>query len=262
MRFSFLLSIHCLLLWPCGVAAADLRVVVASNFMAPMRALADEFERHSEHRLILSFSSSGKAYAQIVHGAPFDVFLSADEDKPRRLIRDGLALQDSLFHYATGRLVLWCPGPASCTPLQRLQSGDFDRLAIANPRLAPYGRAALEVLQKLQLADRVQSKLVSGDNIAQTFQFVQSGNAALGFVARSQLPASEHLSTSAVWEVPADYHQPIRQSAVILRASRLQLEAQQLLDFLRSPLATRIIQSYGYDSAAGSLHSKGVRHAS
>lgn len=227
--------------------AETVNVAVAANFTAPMKAIAAKFQQDTGHHARLAFGSSGKFFAQISHGAPFQVFLSADSQKPAKLEAEGLALAGSRFTYALGSLVLWSADPRQVDPEARvLKSGDFKHLAIANPRLAPYGVAAEETMQKLGVWSSLQSRLVRGENIAQTYQFVASGNAELGFVALSQVMEDGQIRRGSAWRVPAKMHSPIRQDAVILSKGRDNPAARALMAYLKSPAAARIITAYGY----------------
>jgi molybdate transport system substrate-binding protein len=230
-----------LLLACANVSAAQVHVAVAANFATPAKHLAEPFLRENGHRVVLSSGSTGKFYAQIRSGAPFEVLLSADEATPRRLEEDGLAVRGTRFTYATGRLALYSAQPNPPMGEALLRKNDFQRLAIANPRLSPYGAAAQEVLEKLGLWANLRSKLVQGENIAQTFQFVSSGNAELGFVALSQVQGGSH------WVVPATLHAPLKQDAVLLARGKDSAAAASFLEFLRSPLARKIVHSYGYE---------------
>ncbi|MCW8125984.1 molybdate ABC transporter substrate-binding protein [Microbulbifer halophilus] len=229
------------------VQAEQLTVAVASNFTAPMREIAGAFEGETDHRVRLVFGSSGKFYAQIRHGAPFEAFFSADRAKPEALEQAGLAVPGSRFTYAAGGLALWSGdgnlvrgGPGA------LERGDFNKLALANPRLAPYGAAAVQVLRKLGLEEGTRPHWVQGENIAQAYQFVASGNADLGFVALSQVSEGGHIDSGSAWEVPEDLHDPIRQDAVLLKRGVDSAAARALLRFVRSERAAAIIESYGY----------------
>jgi molybdate transport system substrate-binding protein len=223
-------------------AADEVRAAVAANFTAPMREIATGFERATGHRVSLSFASTGKLYAQVKNGAPFELLLAADAKTPALLVEEGLASRP--FTYAIGRLVLWSADPARVDPEGKvLGSGDFGRLAIANPKTAPYGAAALEVLEAIGLSDLLRPKLVQGDNIAQTFQFVVSRNADLGFIALSQLAAAP---VGSSWQVPEGLHTPIRQDAVLLRKGQDSVAAKALLDYLQGDDARAVIERYGY----------------
>jgi molybdate transport system substrate-binding protein len=223
--------------------ADEARIAVAANFIAPMQQIAAAFERASGHRAKLSFGSSGKLYAQIVNGAPYDLFLSADSAKPRALVADGLAQADSLFTYAVGALVLWRGDGGDARAA--LLAGDYDKLAIPNPQLAPYGAAAVQTLEKLGLAAKAGPHLVTGENIAQAHQYVSSGNAQLGFVALSQV-AVEGRPPAGAWLVPADLHAPIKQDAVLLTRGAANPAARAMLEFLHGDQARAIIRGFGY----------------
>jgi molybdate transport system substrate-binding protein len=238
------LAVSC---WPWRLAAAELPVAVAANFSAPMQAIARDFERETGHRLALSLGSTGQLYAQIRHGAPFAVLLAADDETPKKLEQQGLAVAGSRFTYAVGRLVLWSPQTNGVDARgEVLRQGGFDRLAIANPKLAPYGKAAMEVLGHLGLREAVAPKLVEGASITQAFQFVASANAQLGFVALSQVYADGRLQAGSAWVVPESLHTPIRQEAVLLNPGRDHPAAVALLNHLRGERAKAVIRSFGY----------------
>ncbi len=236
-----------LLLHGSTVFAAQVQVAVASNFTAPMQEIAARFERDTGHQARLAFGASGKFYAQIRNGAPFEVLLSADDTTPQRLEQEGAAIPGSRFTYAVGRLVLWSPtaGAVQDGP-ELLRNGDFRHLAVANPKTAPYGAAALATLEQLGLAETLRGRLVQGENIAQTYQFVVSGNAQLGFVALSQVAKDGEITTGSGWIVPTDYHAPIRQDAVLLTKGKDNPAAKALLVYLAQPQIRELIQSYGY----------------
>jgi molybdate transport system substrate-binding protein len=230
-----------------SVHAADIRVAVAANFSAPMNAIAAEFTKETGHHAKLSFGSSGKLYAQIRNGAPFQVFLSADDVTPARLEQEGLAIAGSRFTYANGALVLWSGTPGIVDSRgEVLLRGNFRKLAIANPKLAPYGKAASEVLTGMGLLDKVRGKLVHGENIAQTHQFVVSGNAELGFIALSQVMKDGRLNGGSSWIVPDNMHAPIRQDAVMLSSAKDNPAAPALMRYLKGEKAHTIMKSYGY----------------
>ena len=219
-------------------------IAVASNFQRPARALARAFEVSSGQRIALSFGSTGRHYAQILHGAPFAAFLAADAKRPRKLEAAGKIVPGSRFTYAIGRLVLFSPRPGYVDAQGAiLKNGTFKRLAIANPRLAPYGRAAKETLQKLGLWEALAPRLVRGENIGQTYQFIISGAAELGFAAASQAARPGAPAKGSLWRVPENLHAPIIQQAVLLRDDKT---ARAFLAFLRSPRGRAIIASYGY----------------
>lgn len=225
--------------------AATIRVAVASNFYPVAQKLVVEFERSTSYRVLLSAGSTGKHYAQIANGAPFDVFLAADQQRPEKLVAQGIGVPASRATFAIGRLALW--SPASKTTEEAISSlnADFRRLAIANPKLAPYGRAAKQVLVKLGLNSAVESRTVRGDNISQAFQFVASGNAELGFVAVSQLLAAPVTVGQGIWLVPEAYYSPLVQQALLIKDS---LAGQHFLRFLMSAAAQTIIRESGYQS--------------
>ena len=228
--------------------AGEVTVAVAANFTAPMQKIASEFERTSGHKLKLSFGATGKLYAQIVNGAPYEVLLSADDETPARLEKEGLGVAASRFTYAIGRLVLWSPQEGKVDGEGKvLRDRNIQHIAIANPKTAPYGQAAIEMLQGAGLLGSLEAKFVQGENIAQTFQFVQSGNAELGFIALSQVWKDGRMTTGSGWIVPTSQHQPIRQDALLLTRASGNAAARALLDYLRSPAARQIIKAYGYD---------------
>ncbi|MDP2608146.1 MULTISPECIES: molybdate ABC transporter substrate-binding protein [unclassified Oceanobacter] len=228
------------------VQADTVSVAVAANFTAPMKQIAADFEKKTGHVTQLSFGSSGKFVAQIKNGAPFEVFLSADQQKPVVLEKAGISVANSRFSYALGRLALWTIKPDT-DPLATLHSGKFNKLAIANPRLAPYGLAATQVLEEQGLTQKVKSKLVQGDNIAQTWQFASTGNADLGFVALSQISYKGNIKEGKAWVVPLKQHDPIRQDAVLLQKGANNQAAKELLQYLQSKPAHVIIRQYGYE---------------
>jgi molybdate transport system substrate-binding protein len=238
--------------WPTVLAAEEILVAVASNFTAPMVAIVAAFEAESGHQVEMSFGSSGRFFAQIGNGAPYQVLFSADQEKPLALVANGLAVDGSQFTYALGALVLWsADARVPVSDPEILRSDKYQHLAIANPRLAPYGQAAMEVLQQLGLAAQTRSRLVQGENITQTYQFVKTGNAEIGFVALSQVMVDGVIESGSGWVVPADLHQPIRQDAVLLRNGASSPASEELLQFMRGSQARRIIASYGYRRQSG-----------
>lgn len=228
--------------------AAEVHVAVASNFSAPMQKIAQAFEKKSGHKTVLAFGATGKFYAQVKHGAPYGLLLAADAAAPARLVAEGLGVPGTAFNYATGRLVLWS-AQASLVDAKGavLANRGFTHLAIANPRTAPYGAAAVDVLQQLRLLDGLKSKLVQGENIAQTYQFVKTGNASLGFVAMSDVYRGGSFIGGSAWVVPAELHAPIRQDAVVLAKGAANPAAWELAAYLRSDEARRIIRFHGYE---------------
>jgi molybdate transport system substrate-binding protein len=229
-------------------AAAEVRAAVAANFAGPMQRIAAEFEKDTTHKAILAFGATGSFQAQIGNGAPFDVLLSADATAPARLEARRLAVPGTRFTYATGRLALWSAHAGLVDPQgQVLGAARFSHLAIANPKTAPYGAAAMEVIGKLNLASSLLPRLVQGANIAQAQQFVASGNAELGLVALSQVWHDGRFTTGSAWIVPARLHSPLRQEAVLLTRGAANPAARALLDYLKSEKAAAIIRAYGYE---------------
>ena len=223
----------------------DIRLAVATNFAAPMKHIALAFEQESSHKLRISYGSSGKLFAQIQHGAPFHLFLSADQVKPQRIEALGLGVQGTRRTYAIGALSLWSINDDNrLHPKARLMADQYQRLALANPKLAPYGEAAQAVLNALNVAQASRSKWVVGENIAQAFQFVHSGNAQLGFIARSQV--SEIKNIGQVWHVPPELHGPIKQDLIVLKQAASLTGVQELLNFLQSDTVALILKEYGY----------------
>jgi molybdate transport system substrate-binding protein len=230
-----------------GVAqAGQVSIAVAANFTDATRQIVPLFEQASGHQVKVSFGSTGKLYAQIENGAPFEVFLAADTKRPMKAEQAGLAVAGSRFVYAQGKLALWSSKPGLFSDGETyLKAGGFTRLAIANPKTAPYGLAAQQVLEHMGVWPRLQPKLVRGDSIAQTFQFVATANAEAGFVAYSQVKAWQGTVGSA-WEIPADYYAPINQAAVLLKKGATNPAAQAFLDFLHGHAARQVIEHYGY----------------
>ena len=230
-----------------GAQADEVHVAVAANFSAPIQAIATEFEKDTGHRLISAFGATGQFYTQIKNGAPFEVFLAADDSTPRKLENEGGTVMGSRFTSAVGTLALWSAKNNYVDGSGRvLSDNQFQHLAIANPKAAPYGLAATQVLARLGLTDAVKAKRVEGQNITQAYQFVSSGNAELGFVALSQIYQDGKLSTGSAWIVPPDLHDPIRQDAVLLVKGQDNPAAIALIDYLKGPRAAAIIKSYGY----------------
>lgn len=231
-----------------GLAQADeVQVAVAANFSAPMRQIAAQFEQDTGHKAMLAFGATGKFYAQIQNGAPFEVLLAADDATPARLEQAGQAVPGTRFTYAIGKLVLWSAKAGYVDPNGAvLKAGNFAHLAIGNPKTAPYGAATIETLTKLNYYGRLQSKLVQGENISQAQQFVSTGNAELGFVALSQVWHDGKLSSGSAWIVPSNLYSPIRQDAVILKKGQANPAARALAAYLRSDKAKAIIRSFGY----------------
>jgi molybdate transport system substrate-binding protein len=234
------------LLAPAWALAAETQVAVAANFTEPAKAIADAFRAATGHTAVLSFGSSGQFYAQIAHGAPYEVFLSADAERPQKAEQEGLGVPGTRFTYAVGRLALYSTRPSLVDGAGAvLRSGRFDKLAIADPATAPYGVAAVQTLKKLGVYNAVRPRLVMGSSIAQTFQFVETGAADLGLVAWSQVigrPGGSH------WLVPDADHAPIDQQAILLAPGRGNPAARAFLAFLKGPQAAAIIRRYGYEA--------------
>ncbi len=227
--------------------AGDALLAVAANFTAPMQKIAQAFEQDTGHKAVLSFGATGSFYAQIKNGAPFDVLLAADDDTPLKIEKEGLSVVGSRFTYATGQLVLWSKQAGLVDDKgEVLRSGKFQKLAIANPKLAPYGLAATETLTQLGLLSELQPKIVMGESIGQTYQFLVTENAQLGFVALSQVFADGKITQGSAWVVPAKLHNPIQQDAVLLNSGKSNPAAAALLTYLKSDKARAIIKSYGY----------------
>jgi molybdate transport system substrate-binding protein len=232
-----------------GPAAGEEAVVaVAANFSEVAERLAKDFERESGHTLTFVAGSTGKLYAQIANGAPFDAFLAADQESPGRLEKEGLAVAGSRFTYATGRLTLWSrePGRIGGDGAATLRQGTFRRLAIANPALAPYGAAAQQTLERLGLWERFKDKIVMGQTIGQAHTHVASGNAELGFVALSSVLSPRNETKGSRWDVPSNLHDPIHQDAVLLARGAGNPAARGFLGFLRSAKAKAVMKTYGY----------------
>jgi molybdate transport system substrate-binding protein len=226
--------------------AEEIAVAVAANFTAPMKLIAAEFEKVSGHTVVASYGSTGKFYAQIKNGAPFQILLSADDETPAKLVKENVGVGGSQFTYAVGKLVLWSAKPGLVDSAGAvLKKGDFSHLALADPKLAPYGLAAFETLQALGIYDAVQPKIVTAENITQAFQFVSSGNAELGFVALSQVQKDGNIEGSA-WLVPGNLYTQIRQDAVILEPGKGRAAVEALVKFLKGDKAKAIIKSFGY----------------
>ena len=223
--------------------AGQTQVAVAANFTAPAKEIAAAFKDKTGHEAVLSFGASGQFYAQIQQGAPYQVFLSADADRPKAAVDAGLAVADSRFTYAIGKLVLWSRSLDLAKGDETLKANAFAKLAIANPKSAPYGAAAIEAMTKLGVYDAIQLKIVQGNSIAQAFEFVDTGNAELGFVALSQLSG---VAAGSRWLVPQTLYAPIRQDAVLLKTGADDEASKAFLAFLKGPEARAIIEKYGY----------------
>ena len=228
--------------------AAEVHIAVAANFTAPINEIAAAFEKASGHKVIAAFGPTGGLYTQIKHGAPFEVFLAADDSTPARLETEREILAGSRFTYAIGKLVLWSASAGYVDAQgEVLRRNEFNHLSIGNPKTAPYGLAATQVLARLGLSEAVKPKLVEGTNITQAYQFVATGNAELGFVALSQVYKDGQITAGSAWIVPEDMYEPIRQDAVILNKGKDNPAAAALVDYLKGPKAAAVIKSYGYD---------------
>jgi molybdate transport system substrate-binding protein len=246
MRKSFILTLL-FVAYATSLRAEEAMVAVAANFSAPMQQIAALFQKETGHQIKLSFGASGGIYAQIKNGAPFDLFLSADQLTPQKLEAEGLGVPNSRFTYATGQLVLWSKQEGLVDAKGHvLQNKSIQRIALANPKLAPYGAAAMETMTNLGLLKELQSKLVQGDNIAQTYQFVSTQNAQIGFVALSQVFANGNMTSGSAWIVPGNLHQPIQQDVILLRKGQDNKAATALLLYLKGEQAKKIMKSFGY----------------
>lgn len=223
--------------------AGETNVAVAANFTDAAKEIAAVFKEKTGHDAILSFGSSGQFYTQITQDAPFQIFLSADDERPKKLVDEGLGVSESRFTYAIGKLVLWSKDPNLVKGEETLKEAAFAKLSICNPVAAPYGAAAVETMQSLKLYDALKPKFVEGANISQAFQFVDTGNAELGFVALSQIVGDE---SGSRWEIPQNLYEPIRQDAVLLKKGSDNEAATAFIDFLKGPEARAIIEKYGY----------------
>lgn len=232
----------------CAVHAEEVHVAVAANFTAPMKVIAADFEKATGHKIVATFGATGKFYAQIQNGAPFDVFLAADDETPAKLEKENAIIAGSRFTYATGKLVLWSAKPDYVDAKgDILKKNSFTHIALATPKLAPYGLAAEETMKKLNVYDSLQDKFVQGESIGQTFTFVSTGNAELGFVALSQVYEGGKIKSGSAWIVPENLHQPIRQDAVVLSKAKDNKAATEFTKYLQSEPVKTIIRSYGYD---------------
>lgn len=249
MKFKAIKKITLVLLLSMAfsVNATELKVAVAANFAQTLKEISTVFEKDTGHKLAITQGSTGKLYAQISQGAPFEVFLSADDETPEKLITEGKAISGTRFTYAIGRLALWSPRPDLVDEGgQVLKTDKFRFLAIANARVAPYGRAAVQVMQKLGVLASIEPRVVQGESITQTFQFVSTGNAQLGFVALSQISENGKIKSGSAWIVPENLHEQLRQDAVLLNPGKDSPAASALLNFLKSDKAKKIIASHGY----------------
>lgn len=244
-KLSTLLSA---LLFASALHAGEVQVAVAANFTAPMQQIATDFEKETGHKATLSFGATGKFYAQITNGAPFEVFLSADDETPAKLEKELLSVPHSRFTYAIGKLVLWSAKDGYVDSKgEVLKTGDFKHLSLANPKTAPYGAAAIETMKQLGILDSLQARVVQGENISQAHQFISTGNAELGFVALSQVFKDGKVTSGSAWIVPAKLYSPIRQDAVLLAKGGKNPAASALITYLKSDKARAVIKSFGYE---------------
>ncbi|MGN8259406.1 molybdate ABC transporter substrate-binding protein [Pseudomonas sp. SMSB3] len=236
-------------LFTLNIAWADeVQVAVAANFTAPIQAIAQDFEKDTGHKLIAAYGATGQFYAQIKNGAPFEVFLAADDSTPAKLEQEHAIVPGSRFTYAIGTLALWSAKPGYVDDHgEVLKRNAYQHLAIANPKTAPYGLAATQVLDKLHLTEATRGKIVEGQNITQAYQFVSTGNAEVGFVALSQIYKDGKVASGSAWIVPSTLHEPIRQDAVILEKGKDNPAAKALVEYLKGPKAAALIKSYGYE---------------
>ena len=247
-RFAPSCLVSLLAVFAIGTVQADeVQVAVAANFTAPIQALAADFEKDTGHKLVAAYGATGQFYTQIKNGAPFEVFLSADETTAEKLEKEGDSVKGSRFTYAIGTLALWSAKEGYVDAKgDVLKKNEYQHLSIANPKAAPYGLAATQVLEKLKLTEATKAKIVEGQNITQAYQFVSTGNAELGFVALSQIYKDGKVSSGSAWIVPASLHDPIKQDAVILNKGKDSAAAKALVEYLKGPKAAAVIKSYGY----------------
>jgi molybdate transport system substrate-binding protein len=230
-----------------SIQAAEVTVAVASNFSLPMRKIVAQFEADFGHKVRLSFGSTGAFYSQIKNGGPFHLLVAADQETPARLEKEGLGLAGTRFTYAQGRLVLWSRQAGLVDREgEILKAGHFQKLALANPKLAPYGVAAMETLSSMGLTEQLKSKFVQGENISQAYQFVETENAQIGFVAMSQVFFESKLLKGSAWIVPPQLHSPIQQDAILLLAGQKNSVAIELMRYLKTDKAKSVMSAYGY----------------
>ncbi len=234
-----------------NVWAEDVHVAVAANFSKPMKQIAADYEKASGNKVLVSEGASGKLVEQIKNGAPFEVFLSADQKNPIKLETEKLDVSGSRFTYAIGKLVLWSAKEGFVDDQGAvLKTGTFEHIAIADPKTAPYGKAALKVMEKMGVLDTLQPKIVQGESIAQTKEFVSSSNAELGFVALSQVIKDGKIGEGSGWMIPQDQYSPLYQDAILLKTGENNAAAKGLMDYLKSPAGLDVIKSYGYELPA------------
>ena len=248
LRSLILIAISFLFILTNSVQAEPVQVAVAANFLGILKKIAIQFEQETGHKVIIVSGSTGKLYTQVTHGAPFDIFLSADASRPKLLEDRGFAVPGSKFVYAVGKLILWSPDPAGIKSdgIETLRDKKFDHLAMANPKTAPYGKAAVQVMQALGLWDKLSPLVVQGEDIGQVFQFVITKNADLGFVALSQVLASNNINSGSRWDVPDSLHEPLTQEAVLLKHGQNNPAAHDLMVYLRGAKSAELIERAGY----------------
>jgi len=245
LQLGFGLSFFAL---PAAAQAASANVVVAANFTDAAKEIATAFQAETSHEAVLSFGATGAIYTQITQGAPYEVFLAADDQRPKKAVDEGFGVAGTASTYAIGQLVLYSREAGLVTGDETLKTGAFEKIAIANPEAAPYGAAAVETMRKLGLYDALQPKIVQGTSIAQAYQFVETGSAALGFVALGQVV---NASGGSRWEVPQEFYTPIRQDVVLLKTGENNEAARAFVDFLKTPKALEIIRKFGYRTGDG-----------
>ncbi len=229
--------------------AGETHVAVAANFLGAMKKISTDFESQTGHKVIISAGSTGALYSQIINGAPFDLFFSADDKRPEKLEADGLAVQGTRFTYALGGIALYSSTAGYVDPEGKILSvGRYKRLAIANPKIAPYGIAAVEAIENMGLTKKVDSKLTLGGSVAHAFQFTASGGAELGFVALSQIIDAGPGLTGSYWIVDKSLYNPVRQQAIMLRKGKNNIAAIEFIKFFHSEKAIKVIHDSGYDT--------------
>lgn len=235
-----------ILLWTASTVlsvAEDVRVAVAANFMQAAKEIGVEFEKSTEHKVLFSFGSTGLLYTQISQHAPFQVFLAADQDRPKKAITEGLAVPESRFTYANGKIALYSKDQYLVKDESSLRNNEIRKIAIANPTTAPYGKAAIEAMERLGVYQKIRDKIVLGNNIAQTYQFVYTENAEVGFISLSQIIFHDEGSR---WILPDDLYSQVAQDAVLLKSGADNAAAISFMQFLKSPMARKIVKKYGY----------------
>ncbi|HVZ00626.1 MAG TPA: molybdate ABC transporter substrate-binding protein [Dongiaceae bacterium] len=243
-NFATAVALATATLFAAAASADEVNVAVAANFTDAAKEIGQAFKAKTGNDAVFSFGASGALYTQISQGAPFQVFLSADASRPKKAVDEGYGVSGTNFTYAIGKLVLWSKKPGLVTGEDTLKSGSFNKVSICDPKAAPYGQAAVETMQSLKLYDTLQPKLVQGANITQAFQFVDTGNAEIGFVALSQVVGK---SEGSQWMVPQDLYKPIKQDAVLLSKGADSAAAKAFIEFLKGPEAVAIIKKYGYE---------------